>query len=137
MKKIIIILVVLVTVITLGVFVVIRNDKEKVESVIDKTDEQIEKVMEPVDNTGFLPEDKKLDKFKDDQDRDGILDVEEEALGLSTHNFDTDGDGIGDKEEIDRWGTDPTKADTDGDGYWDFFEIMNGYNPLGEGKLSS
>jgi len=131
MKKIIPILIVLVIVILLGVFFVTRQS----DNISEIQKPEVKTEVKKINNAGFLPENKKLDKFKDDQDRDGILDVEEEALGLSTRNFDTDGDGISDKSEIDKWGTDPTKADTDGDGYWDFFEIMNGYNPLGEGKL--
>ena len=71
----------------------------------------------------------------EDMDNDGLLDAEEEKLGLSSQDFDTDGDGIPDKMEIDIFKTDPTKADTDGDGFADGFEIINGFNPLGEGQL--
>ncbi|MFH1597507.1 MAG: hypothetical protein ABIB97_00350 [Patescibacteria group bacterium] len=47
---------------------------------------------------------------------------------------DTDGDGLIDvREEF--WGTDPRNPDSDGDTYSDGFEIANGYNPKGEGKL--
>ena len=71
----------------------------------------------------------------EDMDNDGLLDAEEEKLGLSSQDFDTDGDGIPDKMEIDRFKTDPVKADTDGDGFADGFEIINGFNPLGEGTI--
>mgnify|MGYP001587553303 CR=1 FL=1 len=71
----------------------------------------------------------------EDMDNDGILDAEEAQMGLSSQDFDTDGDGIPDKMEIDRFKTDPTRADTDGDGFADGYEIINGFNPLGEGKL--
>lgn len=77
-----------------------------------------------------------LSQFAGDQDRDGIADEKEKALGLSDRDFDTDGDGISDKDEIEKWKTDPTKPDTDSDGYWDGFEIIKGYNPLGAGKLT-
>ncbi len=50
--------------------------------------------------------------------------------------IDTDGDGLGDSDEVLRWKTDPIKADTDGDGYPDAQEIKNGYNPVGDGKLT-
>ncbi|MBU0597697.1 hypothetical protein KKF61_01720 [Patescibacteria group bacterium] len=33
------------------------------------------------------------------------------------------------------FGTDPNKADTDGDGFDDGPEVINGYNPLGNGKI--
>ena len=75
------------------------------------------------------------EKFKHDKDRDGILDVEEEILGTSDWEFDTDWDGIPDKIEVEIWGTDPTKADTDGDGFSDGYEISKGFNPKGDGEL--
>lgn len=73
--------------------------------------------------------------FKNDQDRDGVPDDMEKEMGLSIADPDTDGDGLSDKKEIEVYGTDPTKVDTDGDGFWDGMEIINGYNPLGNGKL--
>ncbi len=51
--------------------------------------------------------------------------------------LDTDKDGLTDDQEINEYQTDPTNPDTDGDGYSDGDEIQNGYNPLGEGKLST
>ena len=71
----------------------------------------------------------------DDLDNDGLLDVDEERLGTSNKEFDTDLDGIPDKMEVEIYKTDPTKFDTDGDGFGDGYEVINGYNPLGEGKL--
>jgi len=71
-----------------------------------------------------------------DIDADGLLDDEERVLGTSLVNADTDRDGISDKDERDIWHTDPTKKDTDGDGFADLIEIMNGYNPSGEGLLT-
>lgn len=50
-----------------------------------------------------------------DEDGDGLLDSQEEALGTSGSNADSDGDGVNDGDEIAR-GTDPLKADSDGDG---------------------
>lgn len=72
---------------------------------------------------------------KDDLDNDGLLDTEEEKLGTSNSEFDTDWDGIPDKLEVEKYKTDPTKTDSDGDGFSDGYEISNGYNPLGEGRL--
>lgn len=76
-----------------------------------------------------------LQLLKNDQDGDGLSDSKEDELGTSKLDFDTDGDGLSDKEEVDSTKTDPLKADTDGDGYWDAFEIMQGYSPVGTGKL--
>lgn len=68
-----------------------------------------------------------------DNDRDGILDEQEADLGTSTKNFDSDGDGLSDRAEIEKYGTDPTKDDTDGDGFRDGLEVLKGYNPRGSG----
>ncbi len=49
---------------------------------------------------------------------------------------DSDNDGLIDgREEF--YGTDPFHPDTDGDGFSDGFEVINGFNPLGEGKLQT
>lgn len=48
---------------------------------------------------------------------------------------DSDGDGLSDKEEM-YYNTDPNKIDSDNDGYSDLQEILNGYNPLGEGLIA-
>lgn len=48
--------------------------------------------------------------------------------------LDSDGDGLSDQVEA-ALGTDPNQADTDNDGYSDKEEIMNGYSPVGEGRL--
>lgn len=89
-----------------------------------------EKQAEPEFKIFIKPADKKYDL-----DRDGISNEDEKKLGTSENSFDTDGDGLNDGTEINKWHTDPTKADTDGDGYSDGMEIIKGYNPLGPGKL--
>lgn len=66
-----------------------------------------------------------------DDDEDGVLNGEEEALGTDPSNADSDGDGIGDGEELDA-GTDPTLSDTDGDGLSDSEESEFGTDPLAE-----
>jgi hypothetical protein len=71
----------------------------------------------------------------DDQDGDGIKDEEEERLGTSLLEFDTDFDGLSDIAEIEVWKTDPTNWDTDGDGFADGFEVINGFNPAGPGTI--
>ena len=51
-------------------------------------------------------------------------------IGLVTDVFvDTDGDGLGDADEVAR-GTDPRRPDTDGDGLRDGFEVRHGLDPL-------
>jgi len=54
---------------------------------------------------------------------------------LIDKNKDSDGDGLSDFDELNKYFTDPNKADTDGDSYTDSAEIGGGYNPCGDGKL--
>lgn len=74
--------------------------------------------------------------FLHDQDRDGIPDVKEKELGTSDRDFDSDGDTLSDRMEIEVYKTDPTNPDTDGDGFWDGVEVVKGFNPNGTGKLT-
>ena len=83
----------------------------------------------------LLPE-QIIQLLRADQDRDGIPNDDEKQLGTSNVDFDTDGDGIGDKTEIETYKTDPGNPDTDGDGFWDGLELLKGYDPKGPGKLS-
>ncbi|HOX60933.1 MAG TPA: hypothetical protein PLV72_02930 [Candidatus Magasanikbacteria bacterium] len=70
-----------------------------------------------------------------DRDGDNIDDTRETQIGTNPNNWDTDGDGLSDGDEILIWKTDPLKSDTDGDSYPDGSEVKNGYSPLGPGKL--
>ncbi|HUB83441.1 MAG TPA: IPT/TIG domain-containing protein [Bryobacteraceae bacterium] len=65
----------------------------------------------------------------EDDDHDGLTNLEEFCLGTDPRKADTDGDGVPDLEEILR-GTNPLSADTDGDGYSDLEEILAGTDPL-------
>lgn len=51
--------------------------------------------------------------------------------------LDSDLDGLTDYEEINIYNTDPQDPDTDGDSYSDGEEVLNGYNPLGDGLLEN
>jgi len=70
-----------------------------------------------------------------DKDGDNIDDTREGQIGTDPNNWDTDGDGLSDGDEILIWQTDPLKSDTDGDTYPDGSEVKNGYSPRGPGKL--
>lgn len=78
-----------------------------------------------------------VDPFPDDLDRDGILDSEEAELGTSSEQYDTDGDGLTDYDEINVWQSDPTNPDSDGDGFSDGWEVLSGYSPTGTQPLSN
>lgn len=52
----------------------------------------------------------------------------------TNQHIDTDNDGLTDSKEME-YGTDINNPDTDGDGFTDGDEVLNGYNPLGEGEL--
>jgi hypothetical protein len=79
---------------------------------------------------------------EDDRDGDGVRDAED-AFPLNPQEaLDTDGDGIGNREDRDddndgladseeeAQGTDPRNADSDGDGFWDGDEVAWDTNPL-------
>lgn len=70
-----------------------------------------------------------------DKDGDSLDDDRELDLGTDPNNWDTDGDGLGDGDEVIVWKTDPLNTDSDGDGYTDGDEVKNGYNPAGDGKI--
>lgn len=70
-----------------------------------------------------------------DSDGDGLNNAEELEAGTLSNNPDTDSDGLGDREEVKVYGTDPRDSDTDGDTFLDGQEVAGGYNPNGEGKL--
>ncbi len=65
-------------------------------------------------------------KFKPrekDEDKDGLDYIFEEKIGTNPLIADTDGDGLNDGEEVNKYKTNPLKADSDGDGLSDYDEI--------------
>ncbi|QQS34718.1 MAG: OmpA family protein [Ignavibacteriales bacterium] len=59
-----------------------------------------------------------------DDDMDGLTTREEKELGTDPMNPDTDGDGLKDGEEVNKYMTNPLNKDTDGDGLTDGDEVM-------------
>jgi outer membrane protein OmpA-like peptidoglycan-associated protein len=59
-----------------------------------------------------------------DDDMDGLTNREEKELGTDPKNPDTDGDGLKDGEEVNKYMTNPLNRDTDGDGLTDGDEVM-------------
>ena len=70
-----------------------------------------------------------LDDGNEDSDGDGLINLEEAALGCSITRADTDGDGLTDGEEINIYFTNPLVSDTDNDGLPDGEEILINLNP--------
>ncbi len=60
----------------------------------------------------------------DDDDADGLSNVEERRLGTNPLNPDTDHDGLTDGQEVKIYKTNPLKIDTDGDGLSDGDEVL-------------
>jgi streptogramin lyase len=66
-----------------------------------------------------------------DADGDGLTSLAEYDAGSSPNAADTDGDGLGDAEEVATYATDPANPDTDGDGLSDGAEVeLHGTRPL-------
>lgn len=83
-----------------------------------------------------VQEEPKVDKDTvTDSDGDGLTNAVELEVGTSISKPDTDSDGLGDREEVQVYGTDPLRTDTDEDGFLDGQEVQAGYNPNGPGKL--
>lgn len=82
------------------------------------------------------------DPEKADTDEDGIIDSEEDTdgdginnrdeidRGTDPLNSDTDRDNLTDYEELYQYHTDPVLEDTDGDGLMDYDDIKLGFSPL-------
>ncbi len=73
----------------------------------------------------------------DDADQDGLMREQELQLGTDPAVYDSDGDGVGDGQEVNTYRTNPQNRDSDADGYPDGDEIKNGYNPLGPGPCAA
>ena len=66
----------------------------------------------------------------EDADKDGLSNIQECLSGTLNYCVDTDGDLISDYDEICLYHTNPLEVDTDGDGAGDKWEIDNGFDPL-------
>ncbi|MFC1798574.1 C13 family peptidase [Thermodesulfobacteriota bacterium] len=74
----------------------------------------------------------------DDADNDGLCDsvetntgtyVDADNTGSNPNVVDTDGDGLGDGDEVNTHGTNPVNTDSDDDGMPDGWEVDNGLDP--------
>jgi len=137
MKKAILIIVIFAILVLVGLFVLGKFGNENGGEVIQE-ESQVDETPTTSEDVVVRPQKVRKElppEFADDKDRDGLSEEEESSYGTSDLESDTDGDGIADGTEVNRWGTDPTNVDTDGDGFTDMIEILGGFNPNGEGKL--
>jgi len=65
-----------------------------------------------------------------DDDGDGLSDIDEVSYGTDPFLYDSDGDSLGDGDEVYSYGTLPDDPDTDGDFIDDGDEISNASDPL-------
>ncbi|HOS97987.1 MAG TPA: hypothetical protein PLU54_10070 [Deltaproteobacteria bacterium] len=64
-----------------------------------------------------------------DSDDDGLSNLGEYQNGTRPDNWDTDGDGLSDGDEVNQYGSDPLDTDTDDDGLTDGDEAAIGTSP--------
>ena len=103
-----------------------KNDTTRdVKFIIQVGDQTFEVPVRILRNTDG---DAKPNITDEDDDNDGLTDVEEDQKGTDPLNPDSDGDGVKDGQEV-KDGTDPNKADSDGDGLTDGEEKGHGTDP--------
>lgn len=128
--KVAIIIVAVVDLIAVIIFGVFRLRQKLNGGAVDQAS------LDQKQNTEIITLNQALDRARSlDKDLDGLTVDQEKQYGTDPEKSDTDGDGMSDKTEITIWKTDPLKADTDGDGKKDGFEVRQGDNPLGAGKI--
>ena len=105
-----------------------KNDTTRdVKFIVQVGDQTFEVPVRILRNTDGDAKPNITDEDEDD-DNDGLTDVEEDQKGTDPLNPDSDGDGVKDGQEV-KDGTDPNKADSDGDGLTDGEEKGHGTDP--------
>lgn len=145
-KKIFKIIIIAISLILLSVAIYFAYNtffKKNTEVEIESNLIVVEDEMEEEDNWPELIDPNLIIPEEEEVELEPVIEEEEltDPLWLERINqiklgfIDTDGDGLSDVSE-EYIGTDLKNPDTDSDGYNDLEEILNGYNPLGEGILS-
>lgn len=109
---------------------VYKTDPNLADTDADGLSDYIELVCTGTDPAKYSTEDDGICDADRDTDGDGLSNKEEVQRGTDPGVMDTDGDGLSDGEEVSVYFTDPLQADTDGDGANDSWEIEHGYDPL-------
>ena len=107
------------------------ENKNQAVNTEQKTEQENEdKNIDNNNSAEFIEEDIKEAKEEDTAPEKDIK--KEEPVRLVVDN---DNDGLSAEEEV-ALGTSDSSPDTDSDSYLDLAEMLNGYNPLGEGLIS-
>lgn len=141
-----ILIVILILVVICGVYLIWKKGfsnifaKKKQETKVEKMEVGFENQDDDGDGLSNLQEMQNGTNSKEkDTDFDGIPDGWEVKFKLNPLDYvdalsDPDEDKLTNLEEY-QYSTDPTKKDSDGDGYGDGSEVEHGYNPVGPGKF--
>ncbi len=108
----------------------IGTDKNKADTDGDGISDYIEIMVLATNPLEKDSDNDGLEDGEEDNDSDGLTNLEEISLGTSPVYKDTDDDGLSDYDEVKKHHTDPLKEDTDGDGVSDGKEVELGTNPL-------
>jgi hypothetical protein len=99
----------------------------------------VEERTNDLDDDGLIDADETTlygtDPNSDDTDGDGVGDGDEITYGYDPTNPDIDGDGLSDGDEIYVYGTDPLDADSDNDNFSDGYEVSIGSDPLDDQQI--
>lgn len=106
------------------------TDKENPDTDGDGLSDYIEIDLLGLDPVKADTDENGVNDGDEDNDADGLTNVEEMEKGTNPMLSDTDADGLNDAEELNRYGTNPLQRDTDGDGVTDGKEIELGTDPL-------
>ena len=126
----------------------VDDKKTEIEEVVSKksnemkeTNNEVKEVLieKEVQSPGDNKNIENIEKGENQQeqaDNEGVIEniVEEEQVAIVI--IDNDNDGLSAKEEV-AVGTSDFSPDTDSDSYQDLAEMLNGYNPTGEGLISA
>ena len=93
----------------------INDDDSDDDAVQDGAEFTVGDVAAASGNDGELNDDPVVSVCDPDADGDGILDGVEIGLGVNPLDWDSDDDGLSDREELQVYFTDPNDPDTDGD----------------------
>ena len=118
MKKLLKWIVVICVIIAIGkgaLLIINHNEEKAVEGVDYFLEDEQSQIAEL---EGLLKE--------EESEIEGMTRYDKQQMGLSPYGTDSDNDGLSDKDEIEKYGTDPKKKSTAGDLYSDSYKVEHG-----------